>query len=916
MERALTAVGVVILAAIVVFVLRDEDEAVPAATQAAAVVPPTAPPGLIAQVRASEEETAAVIDRDRAGGLRLEGLVLDAEGLVVPRAAVTVSTHPPREVITEDDGSFGIDGLIGRDYTLVARAASGIGGPLVTRLTATSEPVILRLRAGATVAVEVVDADGGAPLPGAKVELRALEVLVEVADAAGKATFGPVVPGRYQVSAEADGRARAFVPVLAAPATPTEVRVALRRGAAVEGIVRSDDGPVAGAAVSWAGASDWTASSHPRHDAAVTDDKGRFRFEALPGGSFRFTAVHESHAPGSSPTVVLDGVSARRDVEIRLEAGAVLRGRVVSSAGEALGGALVRVGQAQQGFSPEPARATHADDGGRFELRGLPRRILRAHASHERGATDRVEVDLAPPPHEREIVLTVTRTETIEGTVVDAAGEPIEAAQVVATPRPRDGNVAAGAEHQVVRRDGVTALADAGGRFVLRGLAAGSVHELRATPAGGERFRRDRLRGVVEATAGQRGVVIRVPGDGAIRGKVAFPDGKPATVFVVELNGGETAPFVSDDGSFRLADVPPARYTLTVRGPGFLGARVPVVEVRPDATTDVGTVAVRRGSYLAGVVLHEGRPVSGATVRAGSALYGTGSSIAVEGPRGGAGMETTSGEDGGFVFTGIGAAGGVVIAEHPTRGRSQPVEYGGRGQSVDGVVLELEGFGALEGRVTRDGEALPRVTVTVQSLKVDGLGFTVSSGADGGYRFDRLAPGRYKVSAALGSFTSGMSFHSVEGTVKGGEATRLDLAVEGARLTLEVKLEPTNAESYRFSFVNALSGAHEFASAGALGSVAARGDLPFSAFALSFAGAPASIAGLNPGEYTVCATTLPNELGGASEMQEYYDRTSAELAVQCRQIRVAPEPERQELTLAIVVPPYVPAAAAESELAQ
>src|SRR5258707_1075722 len=93
----------------------------------------------------------ALIDDDPKGALRLEGQVVDADDHPVGGATVVLSSNPPRTATSEADGGFAFDTLVSRPYTLVARAVtpSGIAGPITARLTATSDPVVLKLRAAA-----------------------------------------------------------------------------------------------------------------------------------------------------------------------------------------------------------------------------------------------------------------------------------------------------------------------------------------------------------------------------------------------------------------------------------------------------------------------------------------------------------------------------------------------------------------------------------------------------------------------------------------------------------------------------------------------------------------------------------------------------------------------------------------------
>ena len=54
------------------------------------------------------------------------------------------------------------------------------------------------------------------------------------------------------------------------------------------------------------------------------------------------------------------------------------------------------------------------------------------------------------------------------------------------------------------------------------------------------------------------------------------------------------------------------------------------------------------------------------------------------------------------------------------------------------------------------------VIVRPQSTTTPGALYSVASGPDGAYRFDKLAPDNYKVSATVGMPMTGMKFYSKE----------------------------------------------------------------------------------------------------------------------------------------------------------
>ena len=209
-------------------------------------------------------------DDDPIGTLRLEGQVLGPNDQPAGGATVVLGSNPPRTTTTEADGSFAFDKLVGRPYMLIARASIGVAGPVTARLTAKSEPIVLRLRGGATLAVTVIGTDGK-PIETATVELRGNDI--QQAQAVhGNAAFVPVVPGMYEIVAWAPGMAHATQRMRVVG--DAKARVMLASGAPVSGRVVDEGGaPIANARVVYVGSGGFprsrpiraaTRSSRPR----------------------------------------------------------------------------------------------------------------------------------------------------------------------------------------------------------------------------------------------------------------------------------------------------------------------------------------------------------------------------------------------------------------------------------------------------------------------------------------------------------------------------------------------------------------------------------------------------------------------------------------------------------------------------
>jgi uncharacterized GH25 family protein len=833
---------------------------------------------------------AVLVDDDPKGALRLEGQVVDGDERPVAGATVVLGSNPPRTTTTEQDGGFAFDALVGRPYTLVARATQGIAGPVTARLTEKSDPVILHLRPAAKVTVLVVGIDGK-PVDNATVELRGTDYQQQAAKA-GTATFDRVVPGGYQVAAWADGLARSLT-WLAVGAGDNTAKLMLVAGAPVAGRVVDEKGAgVAGARVTFHGASDWSQQADDRHDAVTTGNDGGFRFAALPSGSFRFAANHPDFAPGQATMVTLDGKHEQTGVTIQLTAGAKVSGVVADTQGKPVAGARVRIGRAsRRGMTFEPPRQAYSDAGGHFEIRGLPRHELSAVAMHETGSSKTEDVD-ATGGDVANVRLVIDVTGTIAGIVVDPSGQPLEGIQVSAAP-----NMRRMADFRL--RGFPQELTDGAGRFTLTGLAPGSysISAMRAANRG----RRGASDGVTAET-GTKDLKIVLPAEGGIHGKVAFADGTFPDMFTVAL-GMTQQSFIAGDGTFALDALPPQSYRLQVRGPMFQAREVEVL-VEPGKTADVDTIVVQKGRMLAGTVVANGTPVPDATVYAGRQIVGNGSTSGANvGPFSQGTKQTTTDGSGQFSLAGFGDGDLAITAEHPAYGRSKALRIPSDMQGQGSLVLELQPFGALSGVVRQGGKPLEGVAVTCQSTTTPGAAYAVASGPDGSFRYDRLAPDTYKVSATVGRPLSGMKYYSQQVVVASGQEAKVDLAVEPGAITLAVTAQPSTG-TLGVASAWLLGGAITAKTESELRLMAA-GAASGNSQRISIHGTqPAAFTDVNPSTYTACVVPLPVEVQGMAALA-YMDRHGDSLPAYCQPVAVQAAPATQTVVVPVEIPPFV-----------
>jgi len=846
---------------------------------------------------------------DPAGSLRLEGQVLEAGDLPVEGALVRVSSRPERTARTERDGTFAFDGLLPKRYRLTARAGERVAGPVSQRLSAQSDPVILRLRPGAALEVRVSALEDGRAVQGAKVGLRAEDERAELTDAEGLARFSGVTPGFAVVAVQAAGRSPVQRPVSVPESTtaPVRVEVALARGAPVQGrVVEAGGGPVAGARVLAEPSADVFGLADPEQDGASTDADGRFSFEALAPGSYRFLASHPDYPPAGSGAVQVEAGRPTPEVRIELAGGGRIAGRVVDEGGRGVPFAQVRVAAAESSpyrntFGGTRVRQALGDADGAFRFQGLPRTRLQLVAQAEGASSDVLPVDLEAAPEAAGLELRLARRGRIAGSVVTAGGEPVAEAEVLAVPDVWAGAPVAEAE----LRGPATAQSDGAGAFVLQGLPEGAAFRLWAAREGVQR--RERLRAGTPARTGDEDVRLVVEEPGSLRGRVQAGDGAPVTRFLVLLDFPPGQPVEDAQGEFLLPDVPAGAHSVSVRADGFADLERPGVQIQAGQETDLGLLTLQRGRRVSGRVLDgAGAPVAGAEVVSATQLVGDGSRLILE--LGSAVEEqldvrrTRSGPDGAFVLQGVSAEERVVVAEAGELGRSDPASLAAGPADVQ-LELRLKAFGSLAGQVTQGGQPAPGAVLNISPKGSTGQAVVVRTGEDGAFAVERLPAGEHHVLAAIVS-SGGLGNSTAGGdvTVRAGEQARLQLDVPAGNATLLVSIQGQGGAKLDLAQALLLPGKWSFANAAEINaSVQQLGAGIKAGFWMP--GQVMRLERVLPGEYSLCVIPINGNMADPAFMQRL-QKSTALLRVYCQPVTVTPSPHEQAVTA--VVPPMTP----------
>lgn len=854
------------------------------------------------------QEPAFAADEDPRGTLRLEGQVLDSEKIAVGGALVTIDSYPKRTAVTEEDGSFAFDNLVGRTYRILARKDDSAGGPVVHQLTSVSNPVVVRLDECASVAVTVVAKATGEPITGAKAELRSREKRLATTDAAGKALFRGVREGNKLFSASAEGYVSA-TKLLSVPRqtkTPLKLRLALKSGVSISGRVLDEAGmPVIKARVGARDVADLSASlGRDWLDWVETDHNGHFKTPGLTTGTYRLAVEHKDYAPTSSKPMAVGSVAVK-DVKITMLAGGLVAGRVLTAQGKGATWAVVRValGQANVGsrLGKRNRRAT-ADDFGIFKIKGLPRTKVVLAATSETGSSKVVEVDLTAKPKEENLVLKLDLQGIISGVVVDGDGEPVPEVQVSAMPD----IFGKGAMRSLFLRGLNGQITDGGGRFAFRGLPDGK-YRLRASRTGVSRRMYSMQKGT-EARTGDTEVRLTLVGPGGVKGSVQDKRGQPISTFTVTVGEPPGTPVSNKEGKFQVGQIPPGKYTVTVRSPGYAAMEKNSVAISAGEIANVGVITLQRGRSVSGkVVDRNGTPVQGADVVVGQKIIGDGKRLVA---KLGQAFEERSGirrgkttEDGSFQVMGISATvAQLIIAEHPRHGRSSALAIP-QGEEDAQADLQLHPFGSLEGKVFLGKKAVPGVMVVVTQKGSRNQSLLVTTDNEGAYLLERLPAGSYDLMSMSGMGLGGKS-GGAKATVEPGKRAQADIRIEAGEITLNVAVLGQGGVKIPLAQVFVFKGAAapktgKQVQEAFLGLAKAGGAM------MSFVkdGGSAQFKKVAPASYNICVLPINGDIQDPS-FRARLQKHSGKLRVHCKPYVVGSSPSEQSFSAN--VPPMDP----------
>ena len=753
-------------------------------------IAPGLPSGSTFRFGRSRTAASSTIRLDRSR--RVAGVVRRPDGSPAAGVLVSASGHA---VKSGDDGTFAIDG-VSRDPAKVAADDGDLRATSLAKRDAAR--VELTLSPAARLAGTVLDSITRRPVPRAAIQIRAAGPRRWFTDRKGRFEARALPPGSAMVAAGKRGYAAApFRAVELSPAAANRVEIALVPMATVEGRVL--DERQKGVAAARVTAASFDGSARSAKDGAFSvfaDGRNPIRIEAV--------------AEGFAPTAV-DGIRARpgerkRGITVVLTRGVAATGRVVDAAGNPIGGAKVDVApdfindgnrwrrRSRSSGSEEESALTNA--AGRFEIAHLSPGIYRLTATHA-GHAEKAVSGVRLPNGEKAIPdIVLAPAAAVEGFVRDARGDPVIGATV-------NGHTVSSDERVETGPDGA---------FRLTSFPAGARPMVFAYATGFTTARR-----TIEAPA--KGVTITLDAEGTIRGRVEDASSAAAvTAFSIdtsspsERRGGMIRmmagqEYESADGSFEQR-VSPGKWTVTATAEGYSPASIGDVEVAPGETKDGLVLELRRGARVEGTVVDDetGAPIPAADVSWVSAGTSNvtrypGGAILISSGEG----QTSTDAEGRFELTGLAENEKITITaeEYAHTPASAGVTTGGDAR----VSIRMTAGGSIQGTLAgADGRGVGGGTVDLQPLGGDPTGASESAtDAAGGFLFEHLKPGTYRLTGSLATRRSlpqevtvapGQSPSGVTLSLSGGAAIAGKVTGLSAADLAAVRIHATGAEGF------------------------------------------------------------------------------------------------------------------------
>jgi hypothetical protein len=708
---------------------------------------------------AAKSETFSIPAGDRKGGLVLtiptgvavSGRALDTNGDPLSGVAVTaaeveggqrgmmtrtfiagLSSNEEDVVRTGSDGTFTMrvkEGTYDFTFRREGLAPKTVRGQNVT--VSSSPNVEATMEPAAEISGRVTR--GGAGIANVMV------LAMVPGSGANSATTGP--DGSFTLTGLAPGSVRLMVRsaeefvqeqrTVTAPAN--DVIIDVRAGSRVSGrVVEKGSGKAitafdAGITTSRGGAGGMVMMGPPQLRSFTSED-GSFTLESVPAGAM----VVMASAPGYASTRLNVNVEEGKEVtglELQLDTGVKLIGRVTGSNGSPLSDVTVRVMPSPTGsFATSGSERTSVTDGsGEYTIDGLESGEESISFSHPKHTTAQKSVTLKG--RETRLDMQLTSGSRFSGTVVTEAGAAVADAQVEATS-------SSGYE---------TARTNANGTFELDSVSPGR-YRFRASKAGFV----DGVAVDVDVTAGTPLRIVMKTG-GTISGRIIGLTAQELAIAQVEAFAAQTSAggIVEPNGNYRIEGVAAGSVQIQASTGSFGGpsrrAPAQMVDLAPGGSQQVD-ITFPNDITVSGRVTRNGMPIASGQVNflpRGSSTRASGSSATDNDGR----YSVTGLEEGEYT---------VMISDSQRGGTPYSTTYRVRGTATHDIEYKTN---TLRGRVLdrSTNEPLSNVMVALRNTAAtDGPRSTRSglTDATGAFLIDSIPSGSYVATATREGFAN------------------------------------------------------------------------------------------------------------------------------------------------------------------
>lgn len=400
------------------------------------------------------------------------------------------------------------------------------------------------------------------------------------------------------------------------PGEHRQLTIQMQLGATLAGRILDDQGVgIEGAALTAGSGAQLDLQAQREMRYATSSEDGNFRISGIAPGELKLSATAGEFLQGKPLELVVAAGEVREGLEVILERGAEVRGRVVDVEGAAVVGAAVELSfdpAAMNGMNAANAStgatgsATTGADGS-FRIRGLGLGPFQLEATRVGESEAWSYGRLAGVrPGSLELVLTIRELAPFVGRVVDAADEPIPSFVLELNPGSLGGLMGGNRMTEAVE--------DPEGRFQLERVKEGKWNLYVRSDGYG----RAGPISVDRPGPGDSEVLVRMTRGVIARGVVVGPDERPvggATVMwkadagdlVLNLIG--VAPSISDttddQGLFELRDLPAGSLSLTATAEAWASAEPLALQAAPDELLEDLRFQLRVGGSITGEVLDD-----------------------------------------------------------------------------------------------------------------------------------------------------------------------------------------------------------------------------------------------------------------------------------------------------------------------